>query len=152
MMFSALLLAAALQAGPVSRAPVYAHHTVATADPVAQSLFDRGLTLFYAYNGSEGVHVFQTLESRDPQLTMAYWGEALTYGPDSNSGLTESNFHKAHDAIQKAVALKAHAAPSESAYLDATARRYAGNWDRHDADDTAYVSAMAHAVARLPAA
>lgn len=147
------LAAAAVSARPVSHSsttPVYAHHAVSTKDPQAQALFDRGLTLFYAYNGSEGVHVFEQAARLDPMFAMAYWGEALAYGSDINVPLDEARFHKAHDAIEKAASLESAATPAERAYIEAMRPRYAGNWNDHERGETAYRAAMAKAVAAYP--
>lgn len=147
------LAAAAVSARPVAHLPaqpVYAHHAVSTKDPQAQALFDRGLTLFYAYNGSEGVHVFEQAAHLDPTLAMAYWGQALSYGSDINVPLDETRFHKGHEAIEKAVALEPAATPAERAYVEAMRARYAGSWGDHDRAETAYRNAMANAVAAYP--
>lgn len=150
MNLSSLILAAAvLTGGPSS--PVYAHHAIIGADQQSQQLFDRGLTLYYAYNGSEGVHVFQTLERRDPKLAIAYWGEALSYGADINQPLTEEHFKAAHAAIEKAVAhVFEEATPSDRAYIAAMRVRYAGKWSDRDKAERAYRDAMAAAVQANP--
>lgn len=152
MLYAALFLVAASAATPSpSPAPyAYAHHAIATADPVSQALFDRGLTLYYAYNGSEGVHVFRSLEGREPNLAIAYWGEALSDGPDINTPLDRAHFDAGHTAIEKAVALEAGASDSERAYIDAMRLRFAGRWKNQGRAEAAYRSAMAGAVAKFP--
>lgn len=147
---SALVLAIAAATAAPAPAFTYAHHAVSTTDPVSQAMFDRGLTLFYSYNGSEGVHVFQALEQREPNLAMAYWGEALSWGPDINTPLVEAHFVAAHNAIEKAVALEAGASDSERAYIDAMQLRFSGSWKAHDRADGAYRNAMAAAVGKYP--
>jgi len=142
--------AMATPAGHSGEAPVLAHHAVSTRDAGSQALFDRGLTLFYAYNGSEGVHVFESLERREPKLAMAYWGEALSYGRDFNQALTKSNFTAAHAAIEKAGALAAGASEPERVYIAAMRLRYVGQWKDHDVAETAYRNAMAKAFAKYP--
>lgn len=127
-----------------------AHHLISTSDPASQALFDRGLTLYYAYNGSEGVHVFEKLALREPRLAMAYWGEALSYGSDFNQTLTEENFAAAHTAIGKAVLFEAGASEAERAYIDAMRLRYAGAWQDHAQAETAYRQAMSAAFAKFP--
>lgn len=157
-MFSAWVLTASAALGTPaphtisSTPPVYAHHPVSTTNARAQELFDRGLTLFYAYNGAQGVHVFQSAEALDPNLAMAYWGEALSYGRDINVPLDEERFHKAHEAIEKAVALAFTGGTTEAerAYITAMRARYAGNWNDHERDESAYRDAMARAVTAYP--
>jgi len=126
------------------------HHVVSTSDASAQALFDRGLTLYYAYNGSEGVHVFQALAQREPKLAMAHWGMALSYGSDFNQALTQDNFAAAHAAIEKAVALEAGASDAERVYIDAMRLRYSGAWKDHAQAESAYRNAMAAAFAKYP--
>ncbi|GAC1651732.1 MAG: tetratricopeptide repeat protein [Vulcanimicrobiaceae bacterium] len=155
MMLPALTFAAAAFAGgPVvahPAAPVYAHHAVSVSDPQSQALFDRGLTLFYAYNGTEGVHVFEALEKREPKLAMAYWGEALSDGPDINTPLTQAGFDAGHAAIEKAAALLSGATEPERAYINAMRARYAGRWADRAKAERAFESAMKAAVAAYPA-
>lgn len=155
MIFAALLLLATSSTGgapsdAVSQAPIYAHHALSSGDPQAQALFDRGLTLYYAYNGSEGVHVFEQLEAREPNLAMAYWGEALSESRDINTSLSEINFNAAHKAIEKAAALETAASPSERAFIDAMRLRYSGAWSDHEKAENAYRAAMGAAYARFP--
>jgi len=147
MIFPALLLAAtASTGGPPAhvpaQGPVYAHHAVSTNDSQSQALFDRGLTLFYAYNGTEGVHVFQQLQAREPNLAMAYWGEALSDGRDINTSLSEINFNAAHAAIEKAAALESSASPAERADIEAMSLRYSGTWSDHDKAENRNRAAM----------
>ncbi|MFN2527994.1 MAG: hypothetical protein ABR584_04685 [Candidatus Baltobacteraceae bacterium] len=148
MIFPALLLATAVSIGPITY--TQAHHAISTTDSQSQAFFDRGLTLFYAYNGSEGRHVFEALQAREPKLAMAYWGEALSDGRDINTPLSEINFNAAHTAIEKAAALEKNASGSERAYIDAMRLRYGGAWSDHDEAENAYRAAMAAAFAKFP--
>ena len=144
-MIAALLLAA-LSTAP----PVRAHHRVTTAIAAAQDDFDRGLTLLYAYNGPAAAAAFASALTRDPHLAMAAWGEALANGTDLNTGLDEDKFSRAHEAAVRASALAEYASPEERAYIAAVAQRYAGTYDRRDADEAAYRDAMAQLAAANP--
>ena len=146
MILSAFFFIASALAGP----PASAHHPVSTKDVYAQQLFDRGLTLFYAYNGSEGARVFTAMQERDPACAMAYWGEALSVGPDINTAMTQSGFEAGHKAIEQAARREAGATPQERTYIDAMRLRYAGPWVKHEAAEAAYVKAVAAAVAKTP--
>ena len=155
MIFPALFLAAAtVTADPPSAVPApvfaYAHHAVSTTDPQSQALFDRGLTLYYAYNGGEGARVFRLLEKREPKLAMAYWGEALSDGPDINSPLSATGFAAAHKAIEKARALASSAPPEERVFIETLRARYSGHWSTRKKAERAYRTAMAAAVAKFP--
>ena len=128
----------------------YAHHSVSNATPAEQGAFDRGLTMYYAYNGAQGAHVFQALTDQDPKFAMGYWGIALSYGPDINNDLTEEHFKRAHVAIEKAASLEAGSSAEERTYIEAMRLRYAGAWRDHANAESAYRAAMANAIARFP--
>ncbi|PZR58404.1 MAG: hypothetical protein DLM50_03690 [Candidatus Meridianibacter frigidus] len=147
-----ILAAATVISSRAPAAPTYAmaHHAVSTSSSNAQALFDRGLTLYYAYNGAEGVHVFQQAAAADPKLAIAYWGQALSYGPDINNRIDEAHFSKAHEAIASATPLEGSASPEERALIDAMALRYAGDWGRHERDEADYRNAMNALAARYP--
>jgi tetratricopeptide (TPR) repeat protein len=133
-----LILGAALS---VSAAAATAHLPISTSVPAAQQAFDRGLFLYYAYDGPDAVSAFAEAGARDPHLAMAYWGEALAQGPDLNTPMTAERFAAGRDAIARAVALEGGASIGERAYIDALAQRYGGTWDRWTADDARYRTA-----------
>ncbi|MBV9278043.1 MAG: hypothetical protein JOZ97_07390, partial [Candidatus Eremiobacteraeota bacterium] len=149
--FGALFASAAILLQPNGGAFALAHHALSNATPAQQASFDRGLTLYYAYNGAQGVRVFQAAVDQDPKFAMGYWGLALSYGPDINNDLTEEHFNRAHLAIEKAVSLESSLPPQERTYIDTMRVRYAGPWKDHVNAENAYRNAMATAVARYPA-
>ena len=100
------------------------HHPVSTSNPEAQTFFDQGLRLIYAFNHDEAARSFQRAEELDPKLAIAYWGIAEAVGPNYNDPASEDRFKQAHEAIQKAVDLSANASPSEQAYIQAMAKRF----------------------------
>ncbi|MDQ2679754.1 MAG: hypothetical protein M3Y21_01860 [Candidatus Eremiobacteraeota bacterium] len=156
MILAAFLLAIVtvpvLQPTPQPRPPqlAFVHHTVTTDSAAAQALFDRGLTLYYAYNGGQAVLLFEQAHKTDPKLAMSYWGEALGYGPDINTTLDERHFNLAHRAIEQAAALEGSASIEERAYIDAMRKRYSGPWHRHNQAEAAYQDAMAALVKIYP--
>jgi hypothetical protein len=118
------------------------HFPVTTHDAQAQALVDRGLFLYYAYDGGDSAAAFAAAARRDPQLAMARWGEALAAGPDLNTPITAERFAAAQTAAQAAVALESGADADERAYVDAMALRYRGTWADWASDDVAYLAAM----------
>src|SRR5262250_3049835 len=100
------------------------HHPVSTKNSQAQSFFDQGLRLIYAFNHDEAARSFQHAAELDPKLAMAYWGTAEAVGPNYNDPAGEDRFKQAHEAIQKAVDLSSGASASERAYIDAMAKRF----------------------------
>jgi tetratricopeptide (TPR) repeat protein len=118
------------------------HFPVSTNDPQAQAAIDRGLFLYYAYNGDGAAQSFAEAASRDPTLAAAFWGVALAAGPDLNSPMTEPHFEVGQQAIRHAVVLSAAASERERAFIAIMARRYAGTFADWSADDAAYGDAM----------
>jgi tetratricopeptide (TPR) repeat protein len=118
------------------------HFPVSTNDPQAQAAIDRGLFLYYAYNGDGAGRSFDEAASRDPGLAMAFWGIALAEGPDLNTPMTAAHFEVAQRAIRHAVPLSAAASERERTFVAIMARRYAGSFTDWNADDAAYRAAM----------
>jgi hypothetical protein len=129
------VLLAAIAATPV-------HLPASTNDTAAQAAIDRGLFLYYAYNGSDAAAAFEEASRLDPQLATAYWGIALAEGPDLNTPLTEEKFDLAAAAMKKATSLAAAASPLERRLISAMAMRYAGTFAQWSAGDAAYRRAM----------
>jgi hypothetical protein len=127
------------------------HHPVSTKSKQAQQFFDQGLKLIYGFNHDEARLAFERAAQIDPQLAMAWWGVALTLGPNYNLPVDPEREKAGYEAAQKAVALKEHASDAERAYIDAIATRYS-NESNPDlpALDRAYKEAMATVVARFP--
>ena len=115
---------------------------VSTKNAQAQLFMNQGLNLSYAFNHAEAGRAYREAERLDPNLAIAYWGEALALGPNINAPMDPSAEPKALDAIQKAIALKAKAAPREQALIDALKFRYTGKAEERRANDVAYADAM----------
>ena len=117
---------------------------VTTVSPAARSYFDQALKLYYGFNHAAAIRSFEHAARLDPSFAMAYWGEALAWGPHINNPvMDEAASRAAHTAIQRATALQAGASATERSLIAALARRYA--WpapaDRRELDD-AYAEAM----------
>ena len=120
------------------------HFPVSTADRIAQASVDRGVFFYFAYDGDDAAGVFADAAARDPNLAMAYWGEALAAGPDLNTPMTPERFLRGRAAIEKALALERYASARERRYIDAMAQRYQGAWADWNDDDARYRAAMAN--------
>ena len=127
------------------------HHPVSTRNPQAQQFFDQGLRLIYAFNHDEAARSFKRAAELDPKLAMAHWGVAEAVGPNYNDPASDERFAEAHDAIQKAVDLSAHASPAEQAYIHAMALRFPADpkADRRQAAE-AYHDAMRELAKTFP--
>lgn len=136
--------AAFAQSGP----PLYDNlgsltHPITTSIPTAQRYFDQGLRLTYAFNHAEAIRAFREAARLDSTCAVCWWGVALAYGPNINLPMDSAAGAAAWDALQRALALRAHASPAEQAYIDALARRYGPNPSADRARlDSAYASAM----------
>lgn len=138
---------------PVPSAWPYAeaHFRISTKVPEAQFLFDRGLTLLYAYNPEEARSLFRRVAELDPMLAMAQWGIALSYGMDINTPYDPGSQIYGKEAIERAVLLDLMASPIERALIEATLPRYQYT-KIEDADKSAfaYRDAMRIAAKRFP--
>jgi tetratricopeptide (TPR) repeat protein len=115
---------------------------VSTKNAQAQLFMNQGLNLSYAFNHAEAGRAYREAARLDPNLAMAFWGEALALGPNINAPMSPASEPTALEAIQKAVALKQNASPREQALIDALTNRYSGRAEDRKARDRAYADAM----------
>jgi len=127
------------------------HHPVSTKNREAQQFFDQGLKLVYGFNHDEARRSFQRAAELDPKLAMAWWGVALTLGPNYNLPVDLEREKAGYDAVQRAVSLQDNASEPERAYINALTVRYSNDphVDLH-ALDRAYKEAMGKLAARYP--
>ena len=127
------------------------HHVVTTSRDEAQRWFDQGLALVYGFNHEKAKRAFEQAASLDPSLAMAWWGVALTLGPNYNLPVDAEREKQAYEAIQRAISLQDNASPAERAYIQALAFRYSNDpkADLHNLD-VAYRDAMAKLVKQFP--
>src|SRR5438105_870051 len=115
---------------------------VTTKNAQAQLFMNQGLNLSYAFNHAEAGRAYREAERLDPNLAIAFWGEALALGPNINAPMDPAAEPKALEAIGKAIALKSKASPSEQALIDALKFRYTGKAEERRANDVAYADVM----------
>lgn len=123
---------------------------VSTRNRQAQLFMNQGLNLSYAFNHAEAGRAYREAARLDPNLAMAFWGEALALGPNINAPMDPASEPKALEAIQKAIALKAKATPRERALIDALKFRYTGRAEDRVANDRAYADAMRKVYLQFP--
>jgi tetratricopeptide (TPR) repeat protein len=127
------------------------HYPVTTASKEAQSFFDQGLRLAYAFNHAEAQRAFREAQRLDPQCALCFWGEALVLGPNINLPMQEEAVAPAFAAVTKALALAPKASPSEQGLIAALAKRYAADPKADRAPlDAAYAEAMGKLSAAFP--
>src|SRR5256712_9735497 len=127
------------------------HHPISTKNSQAQQFFDQGLKFVFGFNHDEARRSFQRAAELDPKLAMAWWGVALTLGPNYNLPVDPAREKAGYDAVQRALALQENASEPERTYINALVGRYSNDphGDLH-ALDRAYREAMGKLAARYP--
>ena len=123
---------------------------VSTKVARAQQFMNQGLNLTYGFNHAEAARAFAEAARLDPNLAMAYWGQALVLGPNINAPMAPEAEPQALELIKRAIALKNKASARERAYIDALATRYTGNAGERAAADRAYATAMERLTRAFP--
>lgn len=137
--------------------PLYANlgawtHPITTSNPTAQKYFDQGLNLYYGFNHDEAIRAFREAARLDPSCAMAWWGVAVSAGPNINLPMDPDHAKIASEAIGKAVALLPKASPAERAYIEALRTRYSDEAAASRAGlDSAYANAMRGLAKKYPA-
>jgi hypothetical protein len=75
-------------------------YKITTANPQAQTYFDQGLRLTYAFNHGEAQRAFHKAQKLDPTCVMCFWGEALVLGPNINLPMQQDAVAPAFAAVQ----------------------------------------------------
>lgn len=131
------------------------HRKISTASPEAQSYFDQGMRLLWAFNHDESTRSFAKAAQIDPQCAICYWGVALTVGPNYNLPMMAAPRAKvAAEAEGLAQKNAEHASEVEQALIAALARRYP-NAEPLDPTNmapvmTAYADAMREVAKKYP--
>jgi tetratricopeptide (TPR) repeat protein len=127
------------------------HYKITTSSEQAQSFFDQGLTLAYAFNHAEAERSFREAARLDPNCTMCYWGISLVLGPNINMQMDKEAVPPAYVALKKAQELMKNASGKEQDYVKALATRYGPSAveDRTKFNE-AYANAMREVVKKYP--
>ena len=123
---------------------------VSTRNRDAQTFMNQGLNLAYAFNHAEARRSFREAARLDPELAMAYWGQALVLGPNINALMEPNEEPQAYELVQKAMSLKGRGTAREQAYIEALAERYSGRAADRQPRDAAYADAMRRVHERFP--
>lgn len=123
---------------------------VSTRNREARQFMSQGLNLAYAFNHAEARRAFREAARLDPNLAMAYWGQALVLGPNINALMEPNEEPQAYELVQKAMSLRSRASARERAYIEALAQRYSGTASDRKPRDRAYADAMREVQRRYP--
>jgi tetratricopeptide (TPR) repeat protein len=127
------------------------HMSVTTGVPKAQAFFNQGLRLLYAFNHQEARRAFEEAARLDPDLALAYWGQAMTLAPNLNAPMTPEQARSAWRAVEAARRSLTGASARERALIEALATRFAADPAAPRIPlDRAYAAAMATVAAAYP--
>jgi tetratricopeptide (TPR) repeat protein len=125
---------------------------ISSSNPEAQTYFNQGFRLMYAFARAEAGRSFRTAQTLDPACAICYWGEAWAWSPYLSEGRSAEHDARAYAAIQKARAVADRASPVENALIEAMAARYAPQFDpaKVAEQDRAYAAAMSRVAETYP--
>ena len=125
---------------------------ITTSKEMAQTFFNQGLRLTYAFNHAEAHRSFMEASRLDPNSAMTYWGQAYALGPNINDPLPlDERKEKYNEAMAKAKKLAATASPKEQALINALTSRYSTDLTMDVAElNMAYMNAMTEVVKQFP--
>ncbi|HCM77707.1 MAG TPA: hypothetical protein DIS90_15095 [Cytophagales bacterium] len=117
----------------------------------AQLFFNQGINLYYGFNHLEAYRSFREVARLDPGSAMAYWGQALSLGPNINLPMDPADTEVVYIAVQKARELAPRAGEKEKMLIDAISTRYSKEAleDRKPLDQ-AYANSMAEVAKKFP--
>lgn len=127
-------------------------YPITTNNGEAQTFFNQGLKLTYAFNHAEAHRSFMEVSRLDRSASMAYWGQAYTLGPNINDPLPDDERKaKINQAMKMAEQFAENATAKEQALITALKSRYS---DDLSADigklNLAYMNAMTKVVEAYP--
>lgn len=125
---------------------------ISTKNNTAQTFFDQGLKLTYAFNHAEAHRSYMEASRRDPSAPMPYWGQAYALGPNINDPLpTPERKEKYNEALKKAQKNIGSASPKEKALIKALAARYSEDLEADVEElNMAYMKEMTKVVKAFP--
>jgi len=128
------------------------HFAISTSEKRAQTFFDQGLKLTYAFNHAEAHRSFMEASRLDSESPMTYWGQAYTLGPNINDQLPDDERkNKINEAMIKAKKLASKATPKEQALIKALDARYSQDLNKDVAElNMDYMHAMTKVAEQFP--
>jgi len=128
------------------------HRSVTTSSKVAQEYFDQGLALYYGFNHEAAILSFQQALVLDSNCVMAWWGQAISSGPNINNPDTDDHAKRAAwETLLSARKQIEKASPVERGLINALSERY--TWpspeDRKSLN-VAYADAMGEVYQNFP--
>jgi tetratricopeptide (TPR) repeat protein len=118
----------------------------------AKRFFNQGLNLYYGFNHLEAFRSFKEAARLDPDFAMAYWGQALSLGPNINLAMDPADAGVVYEAVVKAQERAESVTVKEKLLIKAVASRYTKEApaDRTPLDK-AYAETMKKVTLQFPA-
>jgi tetratricopeptide (TPR) repeat protein len=128
------------------------HFGISTTDQKAQTYFNQGLKLTYAFNHAEAHRSFMEASRLDSKAAMTYWGQAYALGPNINDPKPdEERRKKSYEAVIKAKNLVQNGSPKEKAIIEALTFRTSNDFTKDISElNKAYMAAMEKVVDQFP--
>ena len=125
---------------------------ITTNAELAQTFFNQGMKLTYAFNHAEAHRSFMEASRLDPSAAMTYWGQAYALGPNINDPQPlDDRKEKYNEALAKAVKFASNATKKEQALIEALTYRYSEDLTKDVADlNKAYMNAMTKVAQQFP--
>ena len=126
--------------------------TISTPNDRAQTYFNQGIQMMYAFTKVDAARSFREAQKADPSCAICYWGEAWAWGSYLNGTMRTAEAPRAYAAIQKALERVDQANDVERALIEAMAVRYVEDFDPDEraVQDSAYSKAMHDVADRFP--
>lgn len=103
------------------------HFPISTKNGEAQTYFDQGLILSFAFNHAEAARSFYEAARLDSNCAMCWWGYAYVLGPNYNAGMEKDHHMRAYVAVQKAKNKSAACTQKERDLIEALTFRYSND-------------------------
>ena len=126
--------------------------TISTQNERAQTYFNQGIQMMYAFTKEDAARSFREAQKADPTCAICHWGEAWAWGSYLNGPMTAAEAPRAYAAIQQAIQIKDQANDVERALIEAMSVRYVQDFsaDTRAVQDSAYAMAMEGVADRFP--
>lgn len=126
--------------------------TITTDSDRAQTYFNQGIQMMYAFTKVDAARSFREAQKADPDCAICYWGEAWAWGSYLNGPMGQDEAPRAYAAIQEAMKRREQGNDVERALIDAMSVRYVEDYDpdTRAVQDSAYARAMETVAERFP--
>jgi len=128
-------------------------YQISSKNNKAQSYFDQGFQMMYAFTKVDAARSFREAQKADPDCAICYWGEAWAWSSYLNGQMTTSEAPRAYQKIQEAI-VKAenNGSKKEKDMIKAFSVRYVKDFDpeKRTIQDTLYSNEMENLFKKYP--